>query len=100
MLKKLILIIIVILMSSCSGIRYYSSYEFEKNFKSSEKMFNRTLEGKVTKKKLKKLKKNFVILNRQLYEENDNYIRINKKIVENYSVKINHYMMLIKDLED
>ncbi|MFA6708356.1 MAG: hypothetical protein WCR79_01500 [Fusobacterium sp.] len=100
MLKKLMLIMIVILMSSCSGIRYYSGYEFENNFKSSEKMFNRTLEGKVTKKKLKKLKKHFVILNRQLYEENDNYIRINKKIVENYSGKINHYMMLIEDLED
>lgn len=100
MLRRLILIIVVALMTSCSGIHYYNSYEFEKNFKISEKMFNRTLEGKVTKKKLKKLKKHFIVLNRQLYEENDNYIRINKEIVENYSGKIKHYIMLINDLED
>lgn len=90
----------MILMSSCSGIYYYNNDEFKKSFNVSEKMFNKALEGKITGKKLKKLKKNFTILNRQLYEENDNYSRINQKTVEKYSQEIKHYMMLINDLED
>lgn len=90
----------MILMSSCSGMYYYNSYEFKKDFNASEKMFNKTLEGKVTGKKLKKLKKRFIILNRQLYEKNENYSRINQKTVEKYSNEIKHYIMLINDLED
>lgn len=99
-LKKLGLIVITILMSSCSGIRYYNNYEFKKSYNASEKMFDKVLEEEITTKKLKKLKKRFKMLERQLYEENENYSRINQEIVEKYDGKIKHYIMLIKDLED
>ncbi|MFK4785629.1 hypothetical protein [Fusobacterium sp. MFO224] len=99
-MKKLILIIFTILMSSCSGMRYYNNYEFKKNYNISEKMFNKLLEERVTNKKLKKLKKHFIMLDRQLYEKNENYSRISQETVEKYSKEIQYYMMLIDDLED
>lgn len=87
-------------MSSCSGMRYYNNYEFKKNYDISEKMFNKLLEERVTNKKLKKLKKHFIMLDRQLYEKNENYSRISQETVEKYSKEIQYYMMLIDDLED
>lgn len=99
-MKNLKLIGIIILMSSCSKVHYYNNYEFKKNYNASEKMFNKVLEEKITNKKLRKLKKHFNMLSRQLYEENENYHRINQETVEKYDEKIKHYIMLINDLED
>lgn len=39
-------------------------------------------------------------MERQLYEKNENFIRINENIVKEYSKSIEYYKNIIKDLED
>lgn len=100
-MKKIVLFVVVSLMfSSCTVMRYYEQYEFLIKYDELVRDFNKTLEEPMTKRDLKKLDKRFVIFERQLYERNENYKRLDKKIVDRYSKEIRYYRGIINDLKD
>lgn len=100
-MKKIILFVMLLsLFSSCSSIRYYEQYEFLIKYDELIRDFNKTLEKPIKKSELKKLDKKFRIFERQLYEKNENYIRIDENIVKYYSKDIKYYRGIINDLED
>lgn len=98
--KRLSLILISILVVSCSGLARYSKVEFEKKYIEAESLFSETLEEEIGKKKLAKLEKTFTSLKKQLNENNENYYRIEEELVIKYNKEINHYLSLINDLKD
>lgn len=98
--KRLSLILISILVVSCSGLTRYSKDEFEKKYIEAEILFSETLEEEIVKKKLTKLEKTFNSLKKQLNENNEDYYRIEEELVIKYNKGINHYLSLINDLKD
>lgn len=100
-MKKIIFFTVLLsLFSSCSSIRYYEQYEFLIKYDELVREFNKTLEKPITKSELKKLDKKFKIFERQLYEKNENYIRIDENIVRDYDKDIKYYRGIIIDLGD
>lgn len=100
-MKKIIFFTVLLgLFSSCSSIRYYEQYEFLIKYDELVREFNKTLEKPITKSELKKLDKKFKIFERQLYEKNENYIRIDENIVRDYGKDIKYYRGIIIDLGD
>ena len=100
-MKKIIMFFILLnLLVGCSTIRYYEQYEFLIKYDELIREYNKTLERPMTRSQLKKLDKKFRMFERQLYEENDNYIRINEEIVNSYSKDIRYYRGIIEDLKD
>lgn len=100
-MKKIVLFVVVSLaFSSCTVMRYYEQYEFLIKYDELVRDFNKTLEEPMTKRDLKKLDKRFVIFERQLYERNENYKRLDKNIVDRYSKEIRYYRGIINDLKD
>lgn len=100
-MKKIVLFVVFALaFSSCTVMKYYEQYEFLIKYDELVRDFNKTLEEPMTKRDLKKLDKRFVIFERQLYERNENYKRLDKNIVDRYSKEIRYYRGIINDLKD
>lgn len=100
MTKNCIILLSMFFLCSCTGIRYYEQHEFLIKYDQLVMDFDEILENPIKKSQLKKLNKEFRIMERQLYEKNENFIRINENIVNEYSKSIEYYRNIIKDLED
>lgn len=100
-MKKITLFFMfALLFSSCTIMRYYEQTEFLIEYDELVRDFDETLEDPIKKKDLKKLDKRFYIFERQLYERNENYVRLNKDIVDKYGKEIRYYRGIIEDLKD
>lgn len=101
-MKKYILTIILSTMFfSCASLSYnYTQVEFIDEYNKTVKYFDKVVEAPIKKSDLRKLRKRFTFLKKQLYKNNDNYERLNEIIVNDYSVKIDEYLMFVEDLSD
>lgn len=100
MKKIIIFFMFAFIFSSCTVMKYYEQTEFLIAYDELIEYFDKTLEDTIKKKDLKKLDKRFYVFERQLYEKNENYVRINKDIVDRYSKDIRYYRGIIEDLKD
>lgn len=101
MKKTIIITLLCTGFFSCSSLSYnYNQYEFTEEYNKAVKDFDNVVSSPIKKSDLRKLKKKFVFLKKQLYKNNENYERLNEIIVKTYDEKIDEYLMFVKDLED
>ena len=99
-MKKIAIITVAFLLTSCTILRVYPQDEFLIKYDKLVMKFNKVLEEPITKKQLKKMEKNFIFFKKQLEKRNEDYARIDKNIVEKHKAEINHYLGIIEDLRD